>query len=60
MKLRKLTIVSDHSMRPERLNLNWPKKLLRIVTRTALSVEAIKRGFKYDHRNDDHRDFKGQ
>ena len=36
------------------------RKLLGIVTPTALSVEAIKRGFKYDHRNDDHRDFKGQ
>ena len=23
-----------------------------------MSVEAIKRGFKYDHRNDDHRDLK--
>ena len=36
------------------------RKLLEIVTPTALSVEPIKRGFKYDHRNDDHRDFKGQ
>ena len=33
--------------------------LLGIVTPTALSVEVIKRGFKYDHRNDDHGDFKG-
>ena len=33
-----------------------------IVTPTALSVKAIKRGFKYDHgnSNDDHRDFKSQ
>ena len=38
------------------------RKLLGIVTPTALSVEAIKRGFKYDHgnSNDDHRDFKSQ
>ena len=38
------------------------RKLLGIVTPTALSVEAIKRGFKCDHRNsnDGQRDFKGQ
>ena len=37
------------------------RKLLGIVSPTALSVEAIKRGFKYDHgnSNEDHRDFKG-
>ena len=34
--------------------------MLGIVTPTALSVEAIKRGFKYDHRDEDHRDFKSQ
>ena len=38
------------------------RKILGIVTPTVLSVEAIKRGFKYDHgnSNDDHRDFKSQ
>ena len=60
VKLGKLTIVLSHFMRPGKLNWNWPKKLLGIVTLMALSVEAIKRDFKYDCRNDDHRDFKGQ
>ena len=35
-------------------------QMLGIVNPSLVSVEAIKRGFKYDHRNDDHRDFKGQ
>ena len=50
-------------MRPEKIELKLAQsKMLGIVTPTALSVEAIKRGFKYDHENsnDDHGDFKSQ
>ena len=38
------------------------RQMLGIVNPSLVSIEAIKRGFRYDHRNsnDDHRDFKGQ
>ena len=36
------------------------RQMLGIVNPNLVSIEAIKRGFKYYHKNDDHRDFKGQ
>ena len=36
------------------------RQMLGIVNQSLVSIEEIKKGFKYDHRNNDHRDFKGQ